>query len=437
VRIDTRRLNMPKDKFSTWESAIFDGFCDLFSYAVSDDKLVQGFASLDLRPITVSAHPLDTYYLPVECTAKIGSNPSTWLQWGSLATRLLLGEDEGSATHERNLPMVTLSESVLGELSLRGIKTRPKVRVVSAPLVAFFIAAQYEAWATKEEVEKVRPFKNLLVSLGYSVRECEVRKTDDGVKMSRAEVQVANSTSTPISAPESVTTTVVVPVAAPEPVTTTVEEPTSAPEPVTTIVAESQASTVDIEAFTERMAGFTEKLTREAKTRTPPNMTRITPERPVVEAAPVVEADTSPVVEADPTPVAEAAPVVEADLTVEVTPVPTPIEVDVDSPVYFDESTSSTGGLLEGLFINDPIEAADFFVEFISSSKGADFGTQVIEQLIASLNAQLFARKNAEFLTGSTIDSVSVVGSEVQVKVRKDSHLRTFKIVDLKPTSGT
>lgn len=431
---------MPKDKFSTWESAIFDGFRDLFSYAASDDKLVQGFTSLDLRPITVSAHPLDTYYLPVECTAKIGSNPSTWLQWGSLATRLLLGENEGSATHERNLPMVTLSESVLGELALRGIKTRPKVRVVSAPLVAFFIAAQYEAWATKEEVEKVRPFKNLLTSLGYSVRECEVRKTVDGVKMSRAEVQVANSISTPISAPESVTTTVVVPVAAPEPVTTTVEEPTSAPESVTTIVAEPQASTVDIGAFTERMAGFTEKLTREAKTRTPPNMTRITPASPVAEAAPVPDpvAEAAPVVEADPTPVAEDAPAVEADLTVEVTPVPAPIEVDVDSPIYLDESTSSRGGgILDGFMMGDPIEAADFFVEFISSSKGANFGTQVIEQIITSLNAQLFARKNAEFLTGSTIDSISVVGSEVQVKVRKDSHLRTFKIVDLKTTSGT
>lgn len=126
---------------------------------------------------------VQVYYHPVECERVVGSSATTWTHWGRCileAERLVL---RGALRHpllQENVPQIRLPVVVREALEARGVRTASICRLVSARILAFFIAAQYEAWATPHEVAQVFPFKSRLQKLGFTVRTCDVRR-DVGV----------------------------------------------------------------------------------------------------------------------------------------------------------------------------------------------------------------------------------------------------------------
>lgn len=127
---------------------------------------------------------VQVYYHPADCERVVGSTGTTWTQWATLVlytTGILPGG--WTPTHPailENVPRVRLPVEVRNTLVARGVTTSSMCSLVSARMAAFFIAAQYEAWATAEEVSRVAPFKATLKYQGYTVRDVIVRK-DTGV----------------------------------------------------------------------------------------------------------------------------------------------------------------------------------------------------------------------------------------------------------------
>jgi hypothetical protein len=141
------------------------------------DALVEAFANKDDDQV-------QAYYHPLECEKVVGSTATTWTQWA----RLILSV-EGLVPHDcddrhpvivENAPRLRLPTTVRDELFERGLSTSSVCRLVSARMAAFFIAAQYEAWATPAQVAQVAPFKETLRKQGFVVRDVIVRK-DEGL----------------------------------------------------------------------------------------------------------------------------------------------------------------------------------------------------------------------------------------------------------------
>lgn len=123
---------------------------------------------------------VQVYYHPVDCERVVGSTAGTWTQWGRLILSVQglvppAATDECPAVIE-NVPRLRLPTAVRDMLKARGVTTSSMCRLVSARMVAFYIAAQYEAWATPAEVGQVAPFKSTLARQGYKIREVLVRK---------------------------------------------------------------------------------------------------------------------------------------------------------------------------------------------------------------------------------------------------------------------
>lgn len=127
---------------------------------------------------------VNVYYHAADCERVAGSDASTWIHWGNLiATKVGLNLDlDVRKTH--------LSTDVRETLLARGVRSIPTPRLLSLRMVAFYIAAQYEAWATQEEVSKVSPFKDILHKIGYQVRNVVVRK-DPGLDSFLLELEAA------------------------------------------------------------------------------------------------------------------------------------------------------------------------------------------------------------------------------------------------------
>lgn len=127
---------------------------------------------------------VQVYYHPVDCERVAGSSATTWTHWGRLILQTEglapqgAGDDDPAVVE--NVPRLRLPIEVRNDLAERGVTTSSVCRLVSARMVAFYIAAQYEAWATPAQVAQIAPFKNILKRQGFSVREVLVRK-DDGL----------------------------------------------------------------------------------------------------------------------------------------------------------------------------------------------------------------------------------------------------------------
>lgn len=196
---------MAKDSISSSESRSLFSLADVFNPISPNTELcrniLHSFWKLGLVPILRrevdgelvdlsgrredQEDGTDSYlYLPSEVAANIGSDTSTWVRWGTLACdnihQHLADQGQVGLTREMlldaHVPNVTLPEETVRALSQRGHRTHRRVKLVSLPVVAFFLAAQYGAWADPEEVATVSPFKNLLHQLGIVVRQCDVRR---------------------------------------------------------------------------------------------------------------------------------------------------------------------------------------------------------------------------------------------------------------------
>lgn len=196
---------MAKDSISGSESRSLFSLADIFNPISPNAELyrniLHGLWKLGLAPIlrrevdgelvdlggrsADQEDGTDSYlFLPSEVAANIGSDTSTWVRWGTLACNNIhqhLAEQgqvglTGEMLLDTHVPTVTLPEETVRALSQRGHRTHRRVKLVSLPVVAFFLAAQYGAWADPEEVATVSPFKNLLHQLGIVVRQCDVRR---------------------------------------------------------------------------------------------------------------------------------------------------------------------------------------------------------------------------------------------------------------------
>lgn len=127
---------------------------------------------------------VQVYYHPVDCERVAGSSATTWTHWGRLILQTEGLSPEGAGDDDpavvENVPRLRLPIEVRDELAKRGVATSSVCRLVSARMVAFYIAAQYEAWATPAQVSQIVPFKNILKRQGFSVRDVIVRK-DEGL----------------------------------------------------------------------------------------------------------------------------------------------------------------------------------------------------------------------------------------------------------------
>lgn len=126
---------------------------------------------------------VQVYYHPVECEKVVGSSATTWVQWGRLILEVEGLIPKGVDDHpclKENVPRLQLPTETRDVLESRGLTVASVCRLVSARAVSFFIAAQYEAWATPAEVAQVSPFKEVLRKTGFTVRDCDVRR-DTGV----------------------------------------------------------------------------------------------------------------------------------------------------------------------------------------------------------------------------------------------------------------
>lgn len=127
---------------------------------------------------------VQVYYHAADCERVAGSDASTWIHWASLiAAKFNLNEND-------NVLKTRLPIEVRDLLLARGVRSAPVPRLISLRMVAFYIAAQYEAWATQEEVSKVSPFKEILSKIGYTVRNVAVRK-DPGLDFFLLELEAA------------------------------------------------------------------------------------------------------------------------------------------------------------------------------------------------------------------------------------------------------
>lgn len=157
---------------------------------------------------------VQVYYHPVECERVVGSTATTWVQWGRLIleTEGLIpkGDEYESAPFlVENVPRIRLPVEARDALLARGVTTSSVCSLVSARIVAFFIAAQYEAWATPTEVVQVGPFKDVLRRLGFVIRDCDVRR-DKGVEEILAGLDTP-AVRQPVNAPIAGTATAVAP----------------------------------------------------------------------------------------------------------------------------------------------------------------------------------------------------------------------------------
>jgi hypothetical protein len=142
---------------------------------------------------------VQVYYHPAECKKVIGSSATTWVQWGRCILEVEGLSPKGDDNHPiitENVPRLQLPVAVRDALVSRGIRSASVCRLVSARVVAFFVAAQYESWATPSQVAQVTPFKESLRKLGFEVRDVIVRK-DAGVDEVLGELN-ANPASPPI-----------------------------------------------------------------------------------------------------------------------------------------------------------------------------------------------------------------------------------------------
>lgn len=152
---------------------------------------------------------VQAYYHPNECAKVVGAGASIWTHWGLLilvkAKLMDEYEQEGHPALVENVPRVTLPPSVRKALGLRDVVSAPTTRLLSCRVVAFFIAAAYESWATPSELAQVTPFKKTVKRAGFEVRSRNV--IDDA---SVAEVLAALD-SPEVEAPVQVSTTVAPP----------------------------------------------------------------------------------------------------------------------------------------------------------------------------------------------------------------------------------
>jgi hypothetical protein len=122
---------------------------------------------------------VQAYYHPAECEQAVGPSASAWTQWSQLILEVTGLAPKDSVNHPiviENVPRISLPVPVRDALLERGLKTAPKCRLISARMVAFFVAAQYRAWGTQEQVARVSPFKESIRKCGFKVEPCDVRR---------------------------------------------------------------------------------------------------------------------------------------------------------------------------------------------------------------------------------------------------------------------
>lgn len=123
---------------------------------------------------------VQVYYHPQDCERVVGSSATTWTQWGRLILNIEglvpANADDNHPVILENVPRLRLPTDVRALLGRRGVTTSSVCRLMSARVTAFFIAAQYEAWATPAQVGQVAPFKKTLQKQGFQIREVIVRR---------------------------------------------------------------------------------------------------------------------------------------------------------------------------------------------------------------------------------------------------------------------
>lgn len=206
---------MAKSNFTTAESAIWRAIYNEGRLGTKQfDNLLTEWASHGLHPAMMRVGPIylawnldlyrskiqeainmgpdgtnlvQVYYHPTDCSRVVGcKSTSSWAHWSRLVLECLEGVPKGDETSPlvvENMPNLPLTVEAREALLLRGTGTGWKPRLLSLQMVAFFIAAQYEAWATQAEVNQVTPFKSAITRwLEIKVRDCPVRpvqRTDD------------------------------------------------------------------------------------------------------------------------------------------------------------------------------------------------------------------------------------------------------------------
>lgn len=128
---------------------------------------------------------VQVYYHPSDCSRVVGcKSTSSWVHWSRLVLECIEGVPKGDETSPlitENMPCIPLPIEAREVLLRRGTGTGWKPRLLSLRMVAFFIAAQYEAWATQQEVSQVAPFKSAITRwLEVKVRDCDVRPVKRG-----------------------------------------------------------------------------------------------------------------------------------------------------------------------------------------------------------------------------------------------------------------
>jgi hypothetical protein len=185
---------MPKKAFTNQELDIWNS---LQQGCLADSRhyttFINELSNLGLTPVmmldateelvpykstSVSTEP-QYYYHPADLERVVGSTTSTWVNWAELILQVKglvpIPTPENHPMIQEHVPRVRLPVDVKDMLYARGVTTGSTAKLVSLPMVVFFIAAQYGAWASQEEVDQVAPFKELVAKYG-PVRTVEVRK---------------------------------------------------------------------------------------------------------------------------------------------------------------------------------------------------------------------------------------------------------------------
>lgn len=150
---------------------------DLLPFNVAVFRLALQDAQAEMEDGAVQA-----YYHPAECEKVVGSTAGTWVDWGKLIFEvegLVPKGDSGHPLVWENTPRTRLPAATCVALRERGVRTASMCTLVSARVVTFFIAAQYEAWGTPDEVHRVNPFKMAVEKAGFKIRLCDARRGMD------------------------------------------------------------------------------------------------------------------------------------------------------------------------------------------------------------------------------------------------------------------
>lgn len=152
----------------------------------TDFGLVPSYISLGGKPVEYTSEVFRrnvntrdgfciAYYHPRDCAVITGTSPDNWSHWA----RLLFGKK--SSVHS---PRLTLPHEMYQELREKGYAKmdgpRRPHRFLSVTMVAFYIAAQADAWETPQQIHMLTDMKKMLTR--HRLQVIDLVMKDDGVE---------------------------------------------------------------------------------------------------------------------------------------------------------------------------------------------------------------------------------------------------------------